>query len=101
MPLKNPAPSHPGEILYKDFLEPLGISQKQFAEHLGWTYPRLNEIINMRRGVTTDSALAFAGALGMDPEFWLDLQIQWDLWHARQTHSPVKPIGRIKSKMKK
>ena len=49
-PKTNRTPTHPGEILYKDFLEPLGLSQKQFAEHLGWTYPRLNEIINMRRG---------------------------------------------------
>ena len=40
------SPSHPGEILLKDFLEPRGLSQKQFAEHLGWTYARLNEIIN-------------------------------------------------------
>lgn len=87
---KNKPPYHPGEILYKDFLEPLGLSQKQFAEHLGWTYPRLNEIINMRRGVTADSALAFAEAFGMEPEFWLNLQVQWDIWHAKQTHTSVK-----------
>ncbi|OAI48509.1 XRE family transcriptional regulator, partial [Gammaproteobacteria bacterium SCGC AG-212-F23] len=72
MASKHKPPSHPGEILLKNFLEPLGLSQKQFAEHLEWTYPRLNEIINMHRGVTADSALAFAGALGMEPEFWLD-----------------------------
>ncbi len=89
---KNKPPNHPGEILYNDFLEPLELSQKQFAEHLGWTYPRLNEIINMRRGVTADSALAFAEAFGMEPEFWLNLQIQWDIWHARQTHIRVKLI---------
>lgn len=95
---KNRPPTHPGEILYKDFLEPLGLSQKQFAEHLGWTYPRLNEIINMRRGVTADSALSFAEAFGTEPEFWLNLQLQWDIWHARQTHTPVKLIARIKDK---
>ncbi len=42
---KSRPPTHPGEILLKEFLEPLGLSQKQFAEHLGWTYPRLNEFI--------------------------------------------------------
>lgn len=96
MPSKNRTPSHPGEVLYKNYLEPLGLTQKQFAKHLGWTYPRLNEIINMRRGVTADSALSFSEALGMDAEFWLNLQIQWDLWQAKQTHTPVKPINRVK-----
>lgn len=100
MASKNKPPKHPGEILYKDFLEPLGLSQKQFAEHLGWTYPRLNEIINMHRGVTADSALAFAEAFGMDPEFWLNLQVKWDLWHARLIHSRIKLIAQMKEKIK-
>lgn len=85
-------PSHPGEILLKNFLVPWNLSQKQFADHLGWTYTRLNEIINMRRGVTADSALAFAEAFNMEPEFWLDLQRDWDLWQATQTHTPIKRL---------
>jgi antitoxin HigA-1 len=97
LPKKRP-PSHPGEILWKDFLEPLGLSQKQFASHLGWTYARLNEIINMHRGVTADSALAFAAALGTEPEFWLNLQRDWDLWRAKQMHILVKPLPHIKAK---
>ncbi len=96
MAQKTKQPPHPGEVLYKDFLEPYGLSQKQFAEHLGWTYPRLNEIINMRRGVTADSALSFAQALGTEPEFWLNLQVQWDLWNAKFTHSTIKRIIRLK-----
>ena len=48
---KKRSPTHPGEMLLKDFLEPLGVSQKEFAKHLGWTYARLNEIINGRRNV--------------------------------------------------
>lgn len=90
MRAKNKPPSHPGEILLKEFLEPLGLPQKQFVEHLGWTYARLNEIVNKRRGVTADSALSFAEAFGTMPEFWLNLQRDWDLWHAIQTHVPVK-----------
>lgn len=86
------APAHPGEVLLKDFIEPWCLSQKQLAEHLGWTYARLNEIINMRRGVTADSALAFAEAFNMAPEFWLNLQRDWDLWHAAQVRTPVSPL---------
>lgn len=91
-------PSHPGEILLKDFLEPRRLSQKQFAEHLKWTYTRLNEIINMHRGITTDSALAFAEAFNVEPEFWLNLQRDWDLWHAIQSHISVKRLPPPKNK---
>lgn len=93
------SPPHPGQILFKNFLEPWGLSQKEFAEHLGWTYARLNEIINMRRGVTADSALAFAEAFNIKPEFWLNLQRDWDLWHAAQAHTPIKRL--FLSKVKK
>jgi addiction module HigA family antidote len=101
MASKHRPPTHPGEILLKDFLEPLELSQKQFAEHLGWTYPRLNEIVNMHRGVTADSALAFSEAFGVEPEFWLNLQCNWDLWHARQTHTAIKLLPQINKKTNK
>lgn len=89
---KNRAPTHPGEMLLKEFLEPNGITQKDFAAHLGWTYARLNEIVNDRRGVTAESALAFADAFSMEPEFWLNLQRDWSLWHATQAHRKIKPL---------
>jgi addiction module HigA family antidote len=79
-------------MLLKEFLEPMAISQKMFAKHLGWTYARLNEIIKKHRGVTEDSALAFAEAFEMEPEFWLNLQRDWNLWHTRETHVRVKPL---------
>jgi addiction module HigA family antidote len=91
LPKKRP-PTHPGEMLLKDFLEPLNITQKKFAEHLGWTYARLNEIINGKRGVSAESALAFADALNIEPEFWLNLQRDWDLWHALKKHKGIKAI---------
>ena len=100
MASKHKPPSHPGEILLKDFLEPFGLTQKQFAEHLGWTYARLNEIVNMHRGVTADSALAFSEAFCMEPEFWLNLQRDWDLWHAKRSHMTVKPLSSFKEKDK-
>jgi addiction module HigA family antidote len=86
---KKRAPTHPGEMLWSEFLEPMGISQAQFAKHLGWPYARLNEIVNGRRGVSADSALAFAEAFGTTPEFWLNMQINWDLWHAKKNHVKI------------
>ena len=52
MLLTHRSPTHTGEMLLKEFLEPMGLSQKAYSEHLGWTYARLNEIINKRRGAT-------------------------------------------------
>lgn len=75
-------PTHPGEMLLEEFLKPLGITQTAFARQLGISFPRLNEIINSKRAVTTDSALRLARVTGMSAEFWLGLQQDWDLWHA-------------------
>ena len=86
------APTHPGEMLLKEFLEPMNMTQKELAEHLGWTYARLNEIIHARRGVSADSALSLGDAFQIEPDFWLNLQKNWDLWHAMQHHKHVKPL---------
>lgn len=91
---KKRSPTHPGQMLLKEFLEPLGLTQKQFAEHLGWTYARLNEIINGKRGVSAESALALSDAFKMDAEFWLNLQRDWDLWHAMRRHKNIKAINK-------
>ena len=76
------APTHPGEMLRAEFIEPLGITQTAFAARLGVSFPRLNEIIKARRSVTPDTALRLARLLGMPADFWLGLQSDWDLWHA-------------------
>ncbi len=94
IPKKRP-PTHPGEMLLKEFLEPLGVTQKAFAEHLGWTYARLNEIVNGRRNISADSALTLGEALKTGPEFWLNLQRDWDLWHAMNSHRKVAPLRKI------
>ena len=75
-------PTHPGEMLLEEFLEPLGITQSAFAVRLGVSFPRLNEVINARRAVTPDTALRLARVTGMSADFWLGLQQDWDLWHA-------------------
>lgn len=90
--MPNSKPKHPGEILLKEFLEPNNLQQTALAEHLGWTYARLNEIINQKRGVTADSALSFSQAFNTKPEYWLQLQATWDLWHAKKTNKRIKQI---------
>ena len=80
LPTKIP-PVHPGEMLLEEFLKPLGISQSAFAIRLGVSFPRLNEIIRQKRSVTPDTALRFAQVTGMSADFWLGLQLDWDLWH--------------------
>jgi addiction module HigA family antidote len=81
-------------MLLKEFLEPLGLTQVELAERIRVSYPRVNEIINGKRGVTPDTALRLAKLLGTTPEFWLNGQRNWDLWHA--LHSPAaKEIDRI------
>jgi addiction module HigA family antidote len=69
-------------MLLEEFLRPLGISQSAFAIRLGVSFPRLNEIVRGKRGVTPDTALRLARVLGMSADFWLGLQQDWDLWHA-------------------
>src|SRR6266545_4792934 len=83
-------PTHPGEMLLEEFLKPLGISQSAFAHRLGVSFPRLNEVIRGKRGVTPDTALRLAQVLGMPADFWLGLQLDWDLWHAMRGASAVE-----------
>jgi antitoxin HigA-1 len=83
----NRPPTHPGEMLLEELLNPLGITQSAFAVRLGVSFPRLNEIINARRSVTPDTALRLARVTGMSADFWLGLQQDWDLWHAMRSES--------------
>ena len=89
LPSKRP-PTHPGEMLLEEFLRPLGISQSAFAVRLGVSFPRLNEIIRGKRAVTPDTALRLAHVLGMPADFWLGLQVDWDLWHAMRNEKAAE-----------
>jgi len=79
---KNRRPVRPGQVFLEDFLIPLGITQKEAAERLRISYPRMNEIVNGKRTVTPDTALRLARFTGTEPEFWLNLQQAVDLWDA-------------------
>lgn len=77
-------PFHPGEMLLEEFLRPGGVTQAAFAESLGWTKAKLNELIHGRRGITADSALDLAEALGTSAKLWMNLQATYDLDRARK-----------------
>lgn len=90
----NRPPAHPGEILLEDFITEHGLTQTETAIRLGISYPRLNEIVKGKRGITTDTALRLARFFETTPEFWLNGQRDWDLWNA--LHSPaIQEIDRI------
>src|ERR1700730_11921927 len=90
----NRPPTHPGEMLLKNFLEPLGVSQVEAAKRMNIPFQRLNAIVKGRRGVSADTALLFEALTPWDAQIRLALQAKWDLWHALRArrHRP-----RIKS----
>ena len=78
----NRPPTHPGEMLLREFLEPLGVSQVEAAGRMNIPFQRLNAIVKGRRAVSADTALLFEALTGWDAQIWLTLQAKWDLWHA-------------------
>lgn len=78
-------PTHPGEMLLKEFLEPLGVTQAEAATRMRIPFQRLNAIVKGRRGVSADTALLLDALTGWDAQIWLTLQAKWDLWHAMKT----------------
>jgi len=72
-------PIHPGEILEKEFLEPLGVSQYRLAQDVSVSPRRINEIVHGLRGITADSALRLAHYFGTSAQFWMNLQARFDL----------------------
>ena len=75
--------THPGIILLKEFLEPLKLTQKALAAHVGVSVQRINEIVRGKRGITPETAWLFSEALQTTPEFWLNLQSNHDLSSSR------------------
>ena len=75
----NRQPTHPGEMLREEFLIPMNLTQKQLADSIKVPYQRINEIISGKRGVTPSTALRLAKYFGMSADFWLNLQIKFDL----------------------
>jgi addiction module HigA family antidote len=84
---KKPHPTwkiHPGEILREEFLKPMRLSANELARSLHVPAPRINDIVLERRGITADTAVRLARFFGMSEEFWMNLQLQYEVRAARQ-----------------
>jgi len=89
-------PTHAGKMLLDEFLDPLGLTQREVAEAIGVPYQRVNELVNGRRGITPSTALRLGKYLGTTPDFWLNLQQRWDLYHAAQDEAQeLRKIKRV------
>ena len=88
-------PTHPGEMILEEFLRPLKMSQSSLAKKLDVSYPRVNEIVHGKRGVSPDTALRLERLFGMEAQFWLNLQLVWDLYHAKNSPA-AKNIAKIR-----
>lgn len=77
-------PTHPGEMLVEEFLRPMKITQRELADAIHVPYQRVNELVNQKRGITPSTALRLARFFGVSADFWLNLQIRWDLYKTQQ-----------------
>jgi len=78
------APLTPGKVLRERFLRPLNITQRQVAEALGVSQPRLNQVLSDRNGIKPEMALRLERALGTNARFWLEMQMEFDLAKTRE-----------------
>ena len=90
-------PTHPGEMLLEEFLIPMGITQKELANAIHVPYQRVNEIVNKKRGITPSTALRLAKFFGMSEDFWINIQLRWELYKAKSRESKelkaIKPVS--------
>jgi len=80
----NREPTHPGEMLLEEFLEPMGITQRQLADAIHVPYQRVNELVNKKRGVTPSTALRLAKFFTTSADFWINLQMRLDIYRANE-----------------
>ena len=80
-------PTHPGEMLLEEFLKPRHLTQRELADAIHVPYQRVNDIVNGRRGVTPSTALRLAKYLGTSADFWMNLQLRWDLYFAQEVET--------------
>jgi len=91
-------PTHPGDMLLEEFLKPMALSQRDLAEGIHVPYQRVNELVNKKRGMTPSTALRLSKFLGTSADFWMSLQLRWDLYQASLSEAAeLKRIKRIKT----
>lgn len=81
---KHRKPTHPGEILLQEFLEPMNLSQVELAHRMEVPVQRVNTLINGKRDITAETAILLSRVLKTSPEFWMNLQDALDLYEARE-----------------
>ena len=90
-------PTHPGEMLREEFLVPMELTQRELADAIHVPYQRVNELINQKRGITPSTALRLAKFFGMSADFWLNLQMRWDLFKAQSIEAnEIEKINNFK-----
>jgi len=89
---ENRIPTHPGVVLEEEFLIPLGLTQVALAKHLRVPTQRINELIRGKRGVTPQTAWLLAGAFKTTPQFWLNLQANYDL-AVNRPNQAIQPLA--------
>jgi addiction module HigA family antidote len=85
----NRTPTHPGEMLLEEFLNPMGLTQRELADAIQVPYQRINDIVNGRRGITPSTALRLAKYFNMSPDFWMNVQLRWDMYFAQQDENKI------------
>jgi len=87
-------------MLIEEFLKPMGLTQRELADAIHVPYQRINEIINGRRGITPSTALRLSKFFGMTPDFWMNVQLRWDLYFATKSEADelnnIKPLAKLK-----
>ncbi len=90
-------PIHPGEILLEEFLKPMELTQRELAEGIHVPYQRVNEIVNGKRGITPSTALRLSRFFGNSVGFWMNLQLRWDLYNAKESEADeLKKISKVR-----
>jgi len=85
-------------VLLEEFLQPLDLSQRDLAAGIHVSYQRVNELVNKKRGVTPSTALRLSKFLGTSADFWMSLQLRWDLYQASRSEAgELKRIKRMKT----
>jgi addiction module HigA family antidote len=85
-------------MLLEEFLDPMELTQRDLADAIAVPYQRVNEIVNGRRGITPSTALRLSTYFGTSTDFWMNLQLRWDLYHAREAEAEVlRKIPRYRS----
>ncbi|PKO06166.1 MAG: addiction module antidote protein, HigA family [Chloroflexi bacterium HGW-Chloroflexi-3] len=82
-------PTHPGEMLLEEFLNPMGLTQRELADGILVPYQRINDIVNGRRGITPSTALRLAKFFNSSPDFWMNVQLRWEMFFAAKEEKNI------------